>query len=123
MVLAMKVTGHADLVNPSFEDETGWIISSSGSDFNAYYGTDWASQGMKNFTLLRNIGSVSARTYAEISQTVDLSDVIGLYFDCQDTGIDGNFVFLCFFVGNTLVGSWGNQSSSESGTWGQTETA
>ena len=84
---------YAGITNSGFETDSGWTVTKNG--INAYYASDWSSEGTQNFTFYRGTGSISAGTYAMISQAIDMTNVIGFMFDCQDTGIDAHSLNFC----------------------------
>ncbi len=110
------------ITNPGFEADSGWTITQN--SISAYYATDWSSEGTRNFTFYRGTGSISAGAYAMISQDIDMTDVTGFLFDCQDTGIDAHP--LNFLIDDIVVGTWQNNGHEEgdtSSSWGHTVTS
>ncbi len=126
-LLSMNAVAHAgSIANGGFESDSAWTIGGVNLDgkYSAYYSTDWASEGIGNFTFRRGTGSVTAGNYIQISQAgIDLTGATKLIFDCRDTGID--VVPLQFIIDDTnLVGEWQNNGwpGGLGSGWGNTAT-
>jgi len=122
VLLVCSGGAHATTItNPGFETTSDWTITQNG--ISAYYATDWSSEGTHNFTFYRGTGSISAGTYAMISQNIDMTDVTGFIFDCQDTGIDPHP--LNFLIDGAIVGTWqnnGHEYGDLNTSWAHTAT-
>lgn|SRR3989339_35258 len=122
VLLVCSGGAHATTINNSgFETNSDWTITQS--EISAYYATGWSSEGTNNFTFYRRTGRISLGAYAMISQDIDMTDVTGFIFDCQDTGIDTHA--LNFLIDGAIVGTYrnnGHEDGDTSGSWGQTAT-
>ncbi len=74
------------MVNPGFEDSSGWINKMGDSHIIGQYSSDWASQGKMSF----KISLFGDKSYeycftpgmrTTINQTVDLTNVNEMFFD------------------------------------------
>ena len=125
-VNAMPISAVNTIGNASFETNSAWTAGANdpNGDHSAGYTTAWASNGSQSYEFTRSTGATSAGSWVGISQTVNLSGVLGLLFDCQDTGIDEEP--LQFLIDGVVVGQWANDGwpigTLDPTGWGHTAT-
>ncbi len=76
------------IANPGFEDSSSWSIYESDWHYDTDVSADsnfWHTEGSHGARIAANgiVSSFSDKGYAEISQSVDLTDVRGITFDMQ----------------------------------------
>jgi hypothetical protein len=80
----------AEIGNPSFEDDSGWVFSHTGNYWSYDFTENWSTKGARSLTLYvpGSIGSLypGANTYAQVAEQVDLTGVKEILFDLQTYG-------------------------------------